>query len=120
MRALHIAVASHIAVIAAVLAIPSVANAQDSRGVGGPVGGKVGADLNASSPATATPSVGHPYGSPPQGGPHAGFAGSLAPGQVVPQNVVITPRPGGTGSAVINGRRVLVDPNTNRVLRVIN
>ena len=116
MRALHIAVASHIAVIATVLAIPSVACAQDS----GAVGGKVGADLNASSPSQSRPSAGHPYGSPPQAGPQAGFAGSLAPGQVVPRNVTITPRPGGTGSAVIDGRRVLVDPNTSRVLRVLN
>jgi len=107
---------SHIAFIATMLAIPSVAHAQD----GGAVGGKVGADLNSSSPSQSGPSVGHPYGSPPQGGPKAGFAGSLAPGQVVPRNVTITPRLGGTGSAVIDGRRVLVDPNTNRVLRVLN
>jgi len=112
--------ASHIAFIATVLAIPSVAHAQDSGAVGGAVGGKVGSDLNSSSPSQSGPSVGHPYGSPPQGGPKAGFAGSLAPGQVVPRNVTITPRPGGTGSAVIDGRRVLVDPNTNRVLRVLN
>jgi hypothetical protein len=112
--------ASHIAVIATLLAIPSVAYSQDSGAVGGPVGGKVGSDLNSSSPSQSGPSVGHPYGSPPQGGPKAGFAGSLSAGQVVPQNVPITPRPGGTGSAVIDGRRVLVDPNTNRVLRVLN
>jgi hypothetical protein len=111
---------SHIAVIAAVLAIPSVAYSQDNGAAGGPVGGKVGADLNSSSAAQPGPSVGRPYGSPPSAGPTAGLAGSIAAGQVVPQNVPITPRPGGTGSAVVNGRRVLVDPNTNRVLRVLN
>jgi hypothetical protein len=112
--------ASHIAVISAVLAIPTVGYAQDNGATGGPVGGKVGSDLNSSSPAQPGPSVGHPYGSPPPAGPTAGSAGSIAPGQVVPQNVPITPRPGGGGSAVINGRRVLIDPNTNRVLRVLN
>lgn len=112
--------ASHIAVIAAVLAIPSVAHSQDNGAVGGPVGGKVGSDLNSSSPAQAGPTVGHPYGSPPSSGPRAGFAGTVGPGQVVPQNVPITPRAGGMGSAVIDGRRVLVSPNSNRVLRVLN
>lgn len=112
--------ASYIAVIAAVLAIPSLAYAQDNGAAGGPVGGKVGSDLNSSSPGQPGPPVGRPYAPPPTAGPRAGFAGSVAPGQVVPQNVPITPRVGGMGSAVVNGRRVLVDPNTNRVLRVLN
>ena len=112
--------ASPIAVLAAVLAIPTVAYAQDNGAAGGPVGGKVGSDLNSSSPAQSGPSIGHPYGSPPTGGPIAGFAGSVSAGQVVPRNVIITPRPGGTGSAMINGRRVLVAPNSNRILRVLN
>jgi hypothetical protein len=38
----------------------------------------------------------------------------------VPQNVRITPRADGMGSAFINGQRVLVDPNTNRIIRVLN
>jgi hypothetical protein len=37
----------------------------------------------------------------------------------VPENVQVTPQPGGVGSAVINGHRVIVDPS-NRILRVIN
>jgi hypothetical protein len=43
----------------------------------------------------------------------------VTPGQVVPGNVQITPRPGGVGSAYVNGRLVLVDPS-NRVLRVLH
>jgi hypothetical protein len=112
--------AFHVAVIAAVLAVPSVAYPQDNGAAGGPVGGKVGSDLNSSSPAQPGPSVGRPYAPPPSEGPKAGFAGTVAPGQVVPQNVPVTPRVGGMGSAIVNGRRVLVDPNTNRVLRVLN
>jgi hypothetical protein len=111
---------SPIAIVAAMLAIPAFAHAQDNGAVGGPVGGKVGSDLNSSSPSQPGPSIGHPYGTLPTGGPIAGTSGSIGPGQVVPQNVVVTPRPGGGGSAVINGQRVLVAPNSNRILRVLN
>jgi hypothetical protein len=108
--------ASHIAVVAAALAIPTLGYSQDN----GPVGGKVGSDLG-TSPTQPGPSVGsRPYGTPLTPGPRAGYSGTLAPGQVVPQNVPITPNTGGNGSAYINGHRVLVDPNTNRVLRVFN
>jgi hypothetical protein len=116
--------ASHIALIAAVLAIPSLGYAQQDNGpVGqgnGPVGGKVGSDLNLSSKAQPGPSLRSPYGAPYPTGPRAGYSGSIAPGQVVPQNVPVKPQWGGTGSAFIDGHRVLVDPNTNRVLRVFN
>ena len=111
--------ASHVAVIAALLAVPSVAYGQANGATGGPVGGKVGSDLS-SSPTQTGPSANRPYARPPSAGPEAGFAGTVAPGQVVPQNVPITPRMGGMGSANVNGRRVLVDPNTNRVLRTLN
>lgn len=112
--------ASHVAVLAALLAIPSAAYSQDNGAVGGPVGGRVGSDLNSSSPAQPGPSANRPYERPLSAGPTAGFAGSVSAGQVVPQNVPIMPRAGGLGSATIDGRRVLVDPNTNRVLRVLN
>ena len=51
--------ASHVAVIAAVLAVPSVAYAQDNGAAGGPVGGKVGSDLSGSVGAAG------PLGQPP-------------------------------------------------------
>ena len=108
---------SHIAVIAAVLAIPSVGYAQQD----GPVGGRVGSDLSTTT-IQPGPSVGaglRPYGAPSAIGHPAGYTGAVTPGQVVPDNVQVTPRPGGMGSAFINGHRVLVDPS-NRILRVIN
>ena len=118
--------ASHIALILAVLAIPSVGYAQQDNGpVGGPVGGMVGPE-GSSSPGQPRPSLGSPYGSPTQAGPVTGSSGTIAPGQVgwrrvvvdgVPQNVRVTPRADGIGSAFINGQRVLVDLNTNRVLQ---
>jgi hypothetical protein len=107
--------ASHIAVIAAVLATPSAAFAQQD----GPVGGRVGSDLS-TTPTQPGLSVGRgPYGAPSGIGHSAGYTGAVTPGQVVPDNVQITPRPGGMGSAFIDGHRVLVDPS-NRILRVIN
>lgn len=112
--------ASHIAIIVALMTIPSVAYSQDSGAVGGPVGGKVGSDLNSSSPAQSGPSLTRPNGSPPTSGPRAGYSGGVMPGQVVPQNVPVAPRPGGQGTAFVNGHRVLVDPGSNRILRVIN
>ena len=118
--------ASHIALILAVLAIPSVGYAQQDNGpVGGPVGGMMGPG-GSSSPGQPGPSLGSPYGSPTRAGPVTGSSGTIAPGQVgwrrvvvdgVPQNVRVTPRADGIGSAFINGQRVLVDLNTNRVLQ---
>src|SRR3984957_12082025 len=76
--------------------------------------------------ARRRPSLGSPYGSPTQAGPVTGSSGTIAPGQVgwrwvvvdgVPQNVRVTPRADGIGSAFINGQRVLVDLKTNRVLQ---
>jgi hypothetical protein len=107
--------ASHFVLIAAVVAIPSVGYAQQD----GPVGGRVGSDLSTTTTQPG-PSVGRgPYGAPSGIGHSAGYTGAVTPGQLVPDNVQITPRPGGMGSAFIDGHRVLVDPS-NRILRVIN
>ncbi|HEY1884793.1 MAG TPA: hypothetical protein VGG86_01935 [Roseiarcus sp.] len=107
--------ASHIAVIAALFAIPTVGYAQQN----GPVGGRVGADLNTSTTQPNALPPGRAYLPPPTLGHSAGYTGAVTPGQLVPDNVQVTPRPGGMGSAFIDGHRVLVDPS-NRILRVIN
>ena len=95
---------------------------QDNGPVGGPLGGPVGGMVGpeGSSLGEPRPSLGSPYGSQRTPGPRAGSSGAISPSQIVPRNVPVTPQPGGVGSAVINGQRVLVDPNTNRVLRVLN
>ena len=107
--------ASHIAVLAALLALPSGAHAQQD----GPVGGRVGSDLSTSTTQPSTSVVGRPYGAPLSSSHTAGYAGAVTPGQVLPENAQVTPRAGGLGSAFIDGHRVLVDPS-NRILRVIN
>ena len=106
---------SHIAVIAALFAIPAVAYAQQD----GPVGGRVGSDLSTSTSQPNTLPSARAYSPPSTSGHPAGYTGAVTPGQVVPDNVQVTPRPGGMGSAFIDGHRVLVDPS-NRILRVIN
>jgi hypothetical protein len=72
--------ASQIAVIAPLLAIPSVGYSQQD----GPVGGKVGANLSA-SPTLSAPATRGPYGRPAPVGRPAGYAGAVMPGQVVPK-----------------------------------
>jgi hypothetical protein len=106
--------ALHLAVMGSLLAIPSVCHSQDN----GPVGSRVGPNLE-SSPAQPGSSLGAPPNGPLlSAGPTAGYTGSVTPGEVVPQNVPLTPHPGGFGSAFVNGHRVLVDPNSNRIIRV--
>jgi hypothetical protein len=78
----------------------------------GPAGGMV-RPQGSSEPRPSL--LGSPYGPPP-----AGLVVGTMPGQVVPQNVPVMPRPDGTGTAWVNGHRVLVNPNTNRILRVFN
>jgi hypothetical protein len=109
--------ASHLALIAAVVTIPSAVYSQDS----GLVDGRVGSDLS-TSPMQSNPSVGAtgPYHRPPEPGHRAGFAGVTMPGQAVPEAVPVFPRQDGSGSAWVNGHRVIVGPNSNRILRVIN
>jgi hypothetical protein len=109
--------ASCLSLIVAILAIPSAAYPQDS----GLVDGRVGSDLSTSS-TQPNPSNGlqGAYRRPTEPGPRAGFAGVTMPGQVVPEAVPVFARQDGSGGAFINGHRVIVSPNSNRILRVIN
>jgi hypothetical protein len=107
--------ASHIAVVAATLAFPSLAVAQQD----GPVGGRVGSDLSTSTTQPSQAPSTRPYAVPNPSGHLAGSTGAVTPGQVLPENIQVLPRPGGLGSAFVNGHQVLVDPS-NRILRVIN
>jgi hypothetical protein len=108
--------ASHRAFVAAVLTIPSTAHSQDS----GLVDGKVGSDLSTSSMQSGSPlGLTTAYQRPPEHGPRAGSSGMVMPGQVVPEEVPIFIRPDGSGAAFVAGQRVIVSPNSNRILRVV-
>jgi hypothetical protein len=79
--------ASRLALIAAVLAIPSAVYSQDS----GLVDGRVGSDLSTSS-TQPSPSVGPQgaYRRPPEPDPGAVSSGVLMPGQVVSEDEPVT------------------------------
>jgi hypothetical protein len=108
--------ASRLALIAAVLVIPSAVYSQDS----GLVAGRVGADLGTSSTQSGS-SLGltRAYKRPPEPGPRAGSSGMVIPGQVVSEEVPVFINPDGSGTAFVAGRRVIVGPNSNRIFRVI-
>jgi hypothetical protein len=40
-------------------------------------------------------------------------------GQIVPEAVPVFTSPDGSGTAFVAGRRVIVGPNSNRVLRIV-
>jgi hypothetical protein len=101
--------ASSLALIAAV-GIPSAAYSQDS----GLVDGRVGSDLSTSPMQPSIGSTGA-YRRPLEPGQRAGFAGAVMPGQVVPENVPVFLRPDGGSPALVDGHRVMVGPNSNRM-----
>ena len=104
-----------LALVAVAMAFSSTVYSQDS----GLVGGRVGADLSTSTTQPSPPMTQGPYGRPIEPGPRAGFAGAVMPGQVVPETVPVLPRQDGSGTAWVDGHRVIVGPNSNRILRVV-
>jgi hypothetical protein len=107
-----------IAIVTAMLTLPSAGYSQD-RGL---VGGKVGANLESSAPALPDSSTSlegnNPYGAPPRAPQERpGFAGAVSPGQVVSRDTSITQRWGGMGVAFVNGQRVQIDLNSRRIMR---
>ena len=119
-----------VALIAAMLVVPSVGYPQDQGLVGGRVGNTPDSSLSAPPPgSTSLPAL--PPGSPARALPYGAapvraqlqrpnYAASVVPGETVPQNLITMPRPDGFGSTYVGGHRVIVDPNSNRIVRVIN
>ena len=108
-----------IAVIAAALATPSPGYSQEN----GPVGGRIGANgeptLGSPSPSSSM----SPYGTAPSATPYGtqSFVGYPAgPGSQAPPNLVTTSVPGGLVSGIVGGHRVIIDPTTNVIVRVLN
>jgi hypothetical protein len=108
--------ASRLTLIAAVLAIPSAVYSQDS----GLVDGRVGSDLTSSTQPSPSNGLQGAYRRPPEPGPRAGSSGVVMPGQVVPGDLPVFTRSDGSSTAFVAGRRVIVGPNSNRILRVVN
>ena len=112
--------------IAAALAIPSIAHAQDDRAigtVGTTVGGAaVGAVVGGPVGAVVGAGVGAIVGSslPPE--PSVTYDRPVVVGEELPNTVTLYPVPRYTeyDYAVVNHRRVIVDRGTHRVVRVID
>ena len=112
--------------IAAALAIPSIAHAQDDRAtgtVGTTVGGAaVGAVVGGPVGAVVGAGVGAIVGSSLPQEPSTVYNGPIIVGEPLPQSVVIYPLPQypDYSYAIINNRRVIVDRGSHRIARVID
>jgi hypothetical protein len=118
--------ATRIAVLAAVLTVPSLAFGQDDSRPAGTVGGALGG-------AAVGTVVGGPVGAVVGAGVGAIVGSSLPPqpsvvydqpvvvGEALPQTVAIYPVPQyqNYDYAIVNHHRVIIDPATRRIVRVI-
>lgn len=115
------------------LGLGSVGHAQDNgslRGVYGPppsAPGNLGGVYGAPQAVPALPrlpsTVSAPaYGSAEGGAPSVTVAGVPARGRVLPGGVKPAPIRGrpGYGEAVVNGRRAIIDLNTNRIFQILD
>jgi hypothetical protein len=118
-----------IAVLAAAVAVPSLAFAQDQQtnppvgGIGGAVGGAaVGGVVGGPVGAVVGAGVGAIVGSslPPQ--PSVTYTQPVVVGQVLPETVTVYPVPQYRqyDYTIINSHRVIIDPRTRRIVRVVD
>jgi hypothetical protein len=116
-----------IAILAAAVAVPSLASAQDDNraagGMGGAVGGAaVGAVVGGPVGAVVGAGVGAIVGSslPPQ--PSLTYSQPVVVGQVLPETVTVYPVPQYRqyDYTIINNHRVIIDPRTRRVVRIVD
>jgi hypothetical protein len=121
--------ALRIAILAAAVAVPSLAFAQDQQtnppagGIGGAVGGAaVGAVVGGPVGAVVGAGVGAIVGSslPPQ--PSVAYSQPVVVGQVLPETVTVYPVPQYQqyDYTIINNHRVIIDPRTRRIVRVVD
>src|SRR5208282_2463885 len=114
--------ATHIAALAAVLAVPSLAFAQDDSRPAGTVGGAlggaaVGAVVGGPVGAVVGAGVGTIVGSSLPSQPSVTYDQPVVVGEELPQTVTVYPVPRYKeyDYAVVNHRRVIVDRATHRV-----
>ena len=115
-----------IAVLAAALAVPSLAYAQDDNravgGVGGALGGAaVGAVVGGPVGAVVGAGVGAIAGSSLPARPSVTYDRPVVVGEALPETVTIYPVPRHReyDYAIINHHRVIVEPSTRRIVRVV-
>jgi phage tail tape-measure protein len=116
-----------IAVLAAAMAVPSLALAQDDNravgGVGGALGGAaVGTVVGGPVGAVVGAGVGAIIGSNLPQQPSVTYSQPVVAGEVLPQTVTVYPVPQYRqyDYAIVNNHRVIIDPATRRVVRLID
>ena len=116
-----------IAVLAAAVTVPSLAFAQDDNravgGTGGALGGAaVGAVVGGPVGAVVGAGIGAIVGSSLPAQPSVTYERPVVVGEVLPQTVTIYPVPQQRQYeyAIINNHRVIVEPATRRIVRVID
>ena len=117
----------HIAVLAAAVAVASLAFAQDDNrpvgGVGGALGGAaVGAVVGGPVGAVVGAGVGAIVGSSLPAQPSVVYSQPVVVGQELPQTVTVYPVPQQRQYeyAIINNHKVIVEPATRRIVRVLD
>lgn len=116
-----------IAVLAAVLAVPSLAFAQDDSRPAGTVGGAlggaaVGTVVGGPVGAVVGAGVGAIVGSSLPARPSVVYEQPVVVGEPLPQTIAVYPVPQYRNYeyAIVNNHRVIIDPATRRVVRVID
>ncbi len=96
-------------------------------GVAGTLGGVYGSPQAAPAlPSSLANSLPSTIAAPDYGaegsGPAVSVPGAPEQGQALPAGVRLAPIPGrpGYGAAVVNGHRVIVDQNTNRIFQILD
>ena len=119
--------ATCIAVLAAVLAVPSLAFAQDDSRPAGTVGGAlggaaVGTVVGGPVGAVVGAGVGAIVGSSLPAQPSVVYEQPVVVGEPLPQTIAVYPVPQYRNYeyAIVNNHRVIIDPATRRVVRVID
>jgi Protein of unknown function (DUF1236) len=115
-----------IAVLAAAVTVPSLAFAQDDNravgGTGGALGGAAGAVVGGPVGAVVGAAIGAIVGSSLPAQPSVTYSQPVVVGEVLPQTVTIYPVPQQRQYeyAIINNHKVIVEPATRRIVRVID
>jgi hypothetical protein len=115
-----------VAALALTVAIPSLALAQDDNraagGVGGALGGAaVGTVVGGPIGAVVGAGVGAIVGSSLPGQPSVVYDRPVVVGEALPDTITVYPVPryNDYDYAIVNNHRVIIDPRTRRVVRVI-
>jgi hypothetical protein len=111
-----------VAVLALVVAIPSVAFAQDdNRAAGGIGGAAVGTVVGGPVGAVVGAGVGAIVGSSLPSQPSVVYDRPVVVGEALPDTITVylVPRYRDYEYAIVNNHRVIIDPRTRRVVRVI-